>query len=167
MDGPLKVFIYTNVFDSQHYNFNASKLLRLKQLTEEGKISLFLSDIVIGEARRHIIRNITDARNAFKKSYDKELSKQGYESWNTGEQAIRILKHLEKYSFLFRIFGKSLKSDMINDAITQFELYVNETNATIIDSSGIDVNNIVSDFFSERPPFEAKKEKRMNSLMLL
>jgi hypothetical protein len=37
MDYPLKVFLDTNVFDSQYYNFNEGKLLRLKQLAEEKK----------------------------------------------------------------------------------------------------------------------------------
>lgn len=160
MNYPIKVFLDTNVFDSHYHNFSAGKLRRIHELVDEGKVSLFLSDIVVGETKRHITRNITDARNAIRKSLSKELDKQGYESWNTGEQALRVLLSLEKYDFLSRLKTNLPVDDMVLDAISQFDTFISNTSTTIVESSNVDVASIVADYFAERPPFEEKRDKK-------
>lgn len=160
MKKPIEVFLDTNVFDSQYYDFHNGKLLRLKQLVKEGKIVVLLSKVVVGESKRHIERNITDMQNALKKPFDKELAKLGYETKCTGQQAIKILGETNKYDFLYKMSDRSLKDEMIKDAIAQFDLFIFNIKARILDSSGVDINSIISDYFDKRPPFEERKDKK-------
>lgn len=167
MSLPIKVFLDTNVFDSNYHDYEKGKLLRICQLVDEGKIELCISDVVVGEVKRHIKRNLSDARNAIRKSIKKELDKQGYESWNTGEQALRILQSMDKYKFLLELNNGLALEEMTQDAIAKFDAFLTSTRATVVESDGIDISAIISDYFEERPPFEDKKEKSMSFQMLL
>jgi len=139
--------------------------LRLKELANEQKIVLLLSDVVAGEIKQHIKRNVTDARSALRKVFKAKLQKQGYESWCAGKDALAILKRSseEKYSVLFDVFdllNTTTEEEMINEAISLFETFILESKAHVIDSSSVNCAKILADYFNSRPPFEETENKK-------
>lgn len=160
MSFPTTVFIDTNIFDSHSFDFHDGDLFRLKQLVKENKFRIILSDIVIREAKKHIVRNISDVQAVLKKALKTHLNKQGYESWCTGLQATKIIRQIDQFSLIHDIVDESVKIKLIESALLEFDKYIQEIRATIFDSSDIDINSIIADYFENRPPFMSKKDKK-------
>ena len=159
---PIKVFIDTNIFDGLHYDFSEdTRILHLTKLINENKVKLLISDVVIGEVKSHIKKNIENFMSALSKVLKKPLKDQGYESWNTGSQAMKILRNTDKHSLLNTInLALRNKDEMLTTALLQFDNFISNNNVEVIDSNGIDVTSILTDYFEFNLPFEKKKDKR-------
>lgn len=65
---PLSVFIDTNIFISGKYNFNGNGYFSiLKKLVRDGKIKLYIDNIVKQEVEKHIKSDIYAACAKYKK----------------------------------------------------------------------------------------------------
>jgi hypothetical protein len=62
---PRKVFLDTQVFKSENFNFDARSLRLLKELSQEDRVSLFITDIVDREVRARIRREVEASRTWF------------------------------------------------------------------------------------------------------
>ena len=159
----INVFLDTNIFDSLHYDFTGTRLQTLNRLISDGLVSLYLSDVVIGEVKQHLKRNLTDSLNAIKAPFKKKLStidKAGYETDFKGDEALKVLSHSDDFSFIFRLKEEDLLESMIKEALSLFDSFIENTGSTIVSSKGIDVSDILVDYFAPNPPFENRKEKK-------
>lgn len=148
MNYPISVFIDTNIFDSCKYHLGNNSVLQiLGKLVEDNKVNLYISNIVLKEAEKHI-RNAIENTYRVLKATEKDIKKL-ISPTMLEDTAIK------EYFQLLPIEG------LDESALNKFHDYLKKTNTTILDNSGINLDQIVSDYFSNKPPFE-KKEKKKN-----
>lgn len=58
MKKQINLFIDTNVFIRQHFNFNSGRLLNLSNLSKQGFVKLYITDIVDREIQKNIYESI-------------------------------------------------------------------------------------------------------------
>jgi len=62
MTKPKIVFVDTEQFDARSLSFSHSHFTRLMNLVESGQVKVLLTDVVVGEVKRHIREKFRDAR---------------------------------------------------------------------------------------------------------
>ena len=144
---PISVFLDTNIFINAKYDFSSKgNLYKLKKYINDGKISLFISDIVENEVKKHLNEDATKLCNFFK---DARANVFKNFSFNMLED-----------TGISNLFEKIDKDALKRDLVTFFEKFLEESKVTILDNSGVDCNQIISDYFSSNPPFETKDSKK-------
>ncbi|WP_324824800.1 PIN domain-containing protein [Sinanaerobacter sp. ZZT-01] len=144
---PIAVFIDTNIFDESKYHLEGTSPLNiLKKFSDNKKVSLYTSDIVLGEARRHIKENVLISYELLKKN-NKEMRK-------------HISPSLIKDTPFASFYEIPENNGFEEVALAKFNQYLEDLNFMIIDSSGVDVNQIIDDYFQFRPPFENNEKKK-------
>ena len=144
---PINITIDTNVFFAAHYDLSADSTLRvLSNLVEAGKVKVFLSDIVLREARSHILEKAEKSYSILKKA-SKELNN------NIDKDAIK-LAGLEQYLEI------PTKEAIFENLFKRFDGYIKSLNPKIFTTSIIDINEIVDDYFEYNAPFEKSEKKR-------
>lgn len=143
----MSVFLDTNIFVSCKYDFGSDGVLELlKNLTVQNKVKLFVSDIVVRETMKHIMADIDEAISNFKRAR-KSISS-------------TLSTSIVKDTHLAEIFELPLKSEVQDNALSNFKEYLNSTKATILDSSGISIESILNDYFNGEAPFEQNENKK-------
>lgn len=141
------IFFDTSIFESENY-FEGRKINILFNLAKNGLIHLKMTDVVYREILTRIENHTTKAVNLFKK-----------EKLNFEREA-RILRntnvlneHFEKVDFktLKETANKQIKEKLIG--------VINESKIEIIDSSIVDVKEILNDYFETNPPFKEGLKK--------
>lgn len=144
---PLSVFLDTNIFKGCRYDFGSSSILELlKNLTKQGKVKLFVSDIVVRETENHIKADIAEAISKFKKAR-KSISS-------------TLSSSIVKGTNLAEIFELPLQSTVQDNALIRFKEFLGSANSVILDSSSIDIESILNDYFIGRAPFEQNENKK-------
>lgn len=144
---PISVFLDSNIFIACKYNTSEdSQLGILLRHIQAGKIKLFLSDIVKREVEAHICKDVENAVSYFKKAL-KDTKKSISE------------KSLLKTS-LCSYFDLPTEECIKHELITQFEQYLIESHATILDNCGVNIDSILDDYFSGIAPFETRNQKK-------
>lgn len=144
---PIAVFIDTNVFDECKYHLEGTSPLNiLRQLADNEKVSLYTSSIVLGEAKKHISHNVISAYELLSKQI-KEMRK-------------LISPSLLKETSFALCYEIPVNNGFEDAAVVRFNDYLKELRFTILDSSGVDVNQIIDDYFKSRPPFENCEKKK-------
>lgn len=138
-DLPIILLLETSVFDNAQYNFYSGILYSLQKYIERGEIKLWLSNVTVSEAKKHIKNNITTLITNFKNQ--KELS---------------ILKGSDKYKGLFENMDCE---EMVISAVNEFELFIKKNNVLILDNDGVLIDEILKDYFEQEPPFCGGKKK--------
>lgn len=144
---PISVFIDTNVFDECKYHMEEKSPLQiLKKFADNNKVSLFTSSIVIGEAKRHISNNVTRSYELLNKQI-KEMRKL------ISPSILRETTFAQCYQIPENIGFEDLAVDKFNE-------YIKDLQFTILDSAGVEINQIMDDYFHFRPPFENNEKKK-------
>ena len=144
---PINITIDTNVFFAAHYDLSADSTLRvLSSLVEAGKVRVFLSDIILREARLHILEKAEKSYSVVKNAR-KELNK------NIDKDAIKVAG-LEQYLEI------PTKEAIFENLFKRFDGYIKSLNPIIFTTSIIDINEIVDDYFEYNAPFEKSEKKR-------
>lgn len=136
LEFPLPVFIDTQVFIKESYNFSAKgKFALLEKQIESGRVQLLTSDIVKGEVERHI-----------KEDVEKGLGKlQSVLS----DRRLAIFRE-GKYSSIFQSIDLLL---MTTYALKTFNDYLTNVNAIWLDINDVNLHSVVTDYFFTKPPF--------------
>ena len=144
---PISVFLDTNIFVGAKYDFSPNGVLNtlLKQI-KEGKINLYISNIVHSEVEKHIEQEFLQLGANFKKA-SKESGKM-------------ISLNLVKQMSISHLFDKVDIAAVKNEAISIFHKFLVESKAITLDNTNVDCNQIVLDYFSGIPPFEIKENKK-------
>lgn len=147
MDYPISVFLDSNIFIACKYDISEdSKLGILLRYIKAGKIRLFLSNIVKREVETHICEDAESAVGYFEKALkDAQKRIDG--------------KTLAKTS-LHSCFNLPIKELVKSELKTEFEQYLLDCNAIILDNQGIACDAILNDYFSGVAPFENREKKK-------
>ena len=144
---PLYVTLDTNIFDANKLDFSKESTLGLLvNCVEAGKLKVVLSNIVIKEVERHVIKSSDGVCASFR-----ELRKQALNRVSEGlfEQV------WVKPDTLFLDKEKYRKK-----CLEVWKKFLNNLNPEILDLTLIDLDSIIDDYFDYRPPFENNDKKR-------
>ena len=145
---PINVTIDTNIFDAAKYDFSENSTLQLLiKYVKKGKVKVVLSNIVVKESQKHI-------------------AEQGMKLCGIARKlradALKIsTEKLVNYVGLNRLLELVDDKKLVKEkSIELFEKYIKEIDAEILDTSQIDLDAVLDDYFEIRPPFESGDKKR-------
>lgn len=145
---PINVTIDTNIFDAAKYDFSENSTLQLLiKYVKKGKVKVVLSNIVVKESQKHI-------------------AEQGMKLCGIARKlradALKIsTEKLVDYVGLNRLLELVDDKKLVKEkSIELFEKYIKEIDAEILDTSQIDLDAVLDDYFEIRPPFESGDKKR-------
>lgn len=145
---PLYVTIDTNIFDSTGYDLGQDGALgHLYSYVQSGKIKVVLSNIVIRESQRHIKAKAYEIATFSKKLRDEIRSNKLYSDNFVNSIG---MDHLIK---------KVNRNVLAEKAKENFDSFIEKLNVEIMDSTQVDVEQIIDDYFSYAPPFENNEKK--------
>lgn len=144
---PLNVTIDTNIFEANQFNFGTdSTMSLLVKNVQNGKIKLVLSNIVIREVEKHIcqrVDNICGKARKLRKEYLDILPEQYLTEIGMG------------------LYVQIPEKEPIHQSAKEvFEKFLNDCNVERLDSCGINLEEILDNYFAVRPPFENGEKKR-------
>lgn len=144
---PLSVTIDTNIFIENKFDFNIDSTLGvLIKKTRNNEIKLVLSNIVVEEVKKHLHENI-DKISKITKQVGKDLRKIFPDQY---------LKDIGLREYL----KKTDKNQLDQNAIDDFKQFLEDCDAEILDTTGLDFEKILEDYFYCRLPFENNENKR-------
>lgn len=144
---PINITIDTNIFDASKYDLTEEGVLHLlTKFVNEGKVKVYLSDIVIREAHSHLDEIGQSILSKIRDNCKRLLSILD----NNAIEASESNNYLE-------ILDKVNRNNLIWKS---FEEYITSLNPVIFDLSLIDIEQTLNDYFEYKPPFEKQEKKR-------
>ncbi len=144
---PLNVTIDTNIFISNKFDFSEdSTLSLLVKYVQQNKIKVILSDIVVREVEKHIVDKGDELCKLIRKSRKDALSV-------LPEELIRKIG-------VGHILLSAKKDDVREKSKAELRRFLDEIKVETIKTSIIDLDSILEDYFSFKPPFEDNDRKR-------
>lgn len=145
---PIYVTLDTNILDAANFDFNEKSTLQLLvNYVKKGKVKVVLSNIVVKEAEKHIAkRGISVCSLMRKLRADALKSATDYQIKQLG------LGHILELS--------TGKAEIGQKSIDLLHKYIADLDAEILDTSKIDLDAIIDDYFEIRAPFQTGEKKR-------
>jgi hypothetical protein len=137
------VFLDTQVFKTNNFNFDSYPLRILKERFQEDRASVFITEIVDHEVRVRMKREIEDAAKLFG-----PFSKEAKILFSVPRGALH--KHNKKIDV-----AENAKS--MNSA---FDKFLAKLDVTTIPCAGVEMQGILEAYFSADPPFGPGDDKR-------
>lgn len=147
----ITVFLDANIFIKASYNFQSGKLATIRRYCEEGFIDLVVSSVVCREVEAHIKK---DLQECYEKINKHLLS----------ERRLAALRNDPDFSRFLIFLSAEM---MVEKVLSQFSNFLGDTHCTIIDTGTVQVENVLSDLFAMRPPFETKKQDEFKDSIIL
>jgi len=147
----ITVFLDTNIFIKASYNFQSGKLATIRRYCDEGFIDLVVSSVVCREVETHIKKDLQEC----------------YEKINKHLLSERRLAALRSEPDFSRFLAFLSVETMVEKVLSQFSNFLEDTHCTIIDTGTVQVENVLSDLFAMRPPFETKKQDEFKDSIIL
>lgn len=143
--GEVRLFsIDTNIFDGYKNGLEFGLLKTLHQFKGQG-VKFCLSEVVYKELQTHMIKACEESHRAFI-----TVLKSAKGSWAIGQTEIDIATNV--------LFNKQAAHDRTNERLEAFK---KATDLTVIPAQGyVDVGSLIESYFSPKPPFEAKTDKK-------
>ena len=145
---PIYVTLDTNILDAANFDFNEKSTLQLLvNYVKKGKVKVVLSNIVVKEAEKHIAKRGVCVCSLMRKL------------------RADALKTATDYQIKQLGLGHILELSTDKDAISQKSIdllhkYIADLDAEILDTSKIDLDAIIDDYFEIRAPFQIGEKKR-------
>ena len=151
LNHPISIFLDTNIFISQKYDFSDTKnsdFNNLVKMVNDGKIKLYISQIVEHEVKKHIKEDILEIFKEVKKSRNIVLKK--------------FSKNYSQTSVLSNLFSfyNLKKDDISEEIISKFDKFLKDSKVCKLDCKNIDPQQIIVDYMDSNPPFENKEKKK-------
>ena len=151
LNHPISIFLDTNIFISQKYDFSDTKnsdFNNLVKMVNDGKIKLYISQIVEHEVKKHIKEDILEIFKEVKKSRNIVLKK--------------ISKNYLQTPVLSNLFSfyNLKKDDISEEIISKFDKFLKDSKVCKLDCKNIDPQQIIVDYMDSNPPFENKEKKK-------
>ena len=145
---PIYVTVDTNILDAANFDFNEKSTLQLLvNYVKKGKVKVVLSNIVVKEAEKHIAkRGVTVCSLMRKLRADALKTATDYQIKQLG------LGHILNLS--------TNKAEISQKSIDLLHKYIADLDAEILDTSKIDLDAIIDDYFEIRAPFQTGEKKR-------
>jgi len=135
-----KVFIDTEFFVKANLDFNSSTIKSFEELCSDNQLSHITTTIVVNEVRRKIVDHIKEALKGIKNFRRKAAVLKEYD-----DESIKSL------------FTEINEGDLEAKALKAFEDFIEASNATVVDMSRVDGNEIIDMFFNHVSPFSTQK----------
>ncbi|MGI5881263.1 MAG: PIN domain-containing protein [Syntrophomonadaceae bacterium] len=144
---PLSVFLDTNIFINAKYDFSGEGILVvLKKHIEAKRVQLYVSNIVVREVQKHICLDVSKLINNFR---------------ITQKEAKKIISsNIAKEILLSNLFSSLSEEEIKEAALTKFQEFIIESKAICLDNIGVNIDEILDDYFKGNPPFETKEDKK-------
>ena len=144
---PINVTLDTNIFFANNYDFSENSTLKLMiKYVKDGKIKVVLSNIVVREAKNQITEKASNLCG-FARRLRNEAKKSSTE-------------HFISYVGLERLLEIPDKTHATQKSIELLNNFIKDINAEILELDLIDLNGIVDDYFTIKPPFQTGEKKR-------
>ncbi|MCL1553165.1 PIN domain-containing protein [Xanthomonas nasturtii] len=134
------VFIDTEFFVKANLDFNSRTIKSFEDLCGDDELNHVTSTIVVSEVKRKIVEHIKDALKGI----------------NNFRRKAAVLKEYSDDS-IKSLFIEINEVDLEAKALAAFDNFIDASNASIVDMSGVDGNEIIDMFFRQETPFSAKK----------
>lgn len=144
-----KVFLDTNIYEGSGFSFENRAFNQLRFYANDGSLNLQINSVVEGEVKQHIKDCLTDAVAEIKRPIKKNKNFAGFRG-NT-----KFLPQIPE------------PDEWIEYSIERFETLLSDLGAERIPVDNISVENLLSDFFNKRLPFEAKKPTEFRDAIML
>ncbi|WP_236491613.1 PIN domain-containing protein, partial [Pseudomonas syringae] len=135
-----KVFIDTEFFVKANLDFNSSTIKSFEELCSDNQLNHITTTIVVNEVRRKIVDHIKEALKGIKNFRRKAAVLKEYD-----DESIKSL------------FTEINEGDLEAKALKAFEDFIEASNATVVDMSRVDGNEIIDMFFNHVSPFSTQK----------
>lgn len=136
----ITIILDTNVFDSANYNFQTGSLKYLEEYIAQGKMDLWIHNISVNEAKRHIKAKLFDFIQTIRGN--------------------KIFKNTLLLEQKYRdVFASMEEESVVEDGVKAFDDYLTRTKARILNNTCVNIDDILSDYFSQKPPFGSGKKK--------
>lgn len=133
MADPTAIFLDTQVFEAASFNFKTTVLVSVVEEAKKGTIRLVLTDIIVQEVRARIEKNVTDEFGLLRK-------------FRTKARVVRSSDLAEAKTAL-----ELGEKDVIADLHYQFEEFLKDSNAEIIDASELPAGPVFKKYFAGDP----------------
>lgn len=137
------VFIDTQVFVATGFGFKGKPFQALRKHLETRRLRLVLTDITVKEVHAQIERHVSKEFSAHRKFL--ESARVLYNS--SIPEAAGVLKKIDTAAITQNLFD-------------QFNAFLAESHASIIDTSDIRAGNVLEKYFAVTPPFGTAENKR-------
>lgn len=144
------VFIDTEFFVKANLDFNSRTIKSFEELCEKNEFRHIISTIVVKEIERKITEQIKDALKGINNFRRKAVVLKGYDDNN-----------------IRNLFDEINEDDIQNKALSALYDFIETSQATIVDMSAVDLNEVVNMFFDKTPPFSAKKPNEFRDAFTL
>lgn len=144
---PVYVTIDTNIFISSKYDFSSSSTLDLlAKFVKNDKIKVVLSNIVIREVEKHIMNESYSLCGKVRDLRKKILD-------TSSESFLEALELEDRFSIMN-------KNNLRKKSKKIWENYLETISPEVLDTSDIDLDSIINDYFEINPPFQEGEKKR-------
>ncbi|HEY2471373.1 MAG TPA: PIN domain-containing protein [Terracidiphilus sp.] len=137
------VALDTQVFVATGFGFDGKSFQALKQHLANGRLQLVMTEITVDEVKARIRQTV-----------EKELVKQ--RTFVNEAQALFNSSLAEVQTAITKLDPKVVAKDLCD----QFDAFLAETKATVLDVSELTVDNIFEKYFTAAPPFGNKETKK-------
>ena len=135
------VFLDTEVFTSEKFNFESSKLAEIKELAKQDKIKLTIPQSTADECKRRIQKMVSAASNVIKDN----------------KHQLAILKQSAMLS------GAGVwnfdKKVVTAEIVSKFEAFLKDSAAVVLPISGVSIEKLFADYHAGNPPFGEGQKK--------
>jgi hypothetical protein len=138
------VTLDTSIFDATNISLEHGALARLRQF-HGSDVDCVLSDVVVGEIRKHLTESAASTQAAVKRSL-RDVDG----AWAVGRQT--------RDQALASLFGDESPAEMAERRLQKF---FEHTGIGLVESNGlVDVGRLVRDYFEQRAPFGTTSDKK-------
>ena len=130
---PDAIFVDTNIFDRQHYNFEGSALASFAQVCGQHGVTLLLPDPILRELRRHVRSRAAEAYDFFSKGRRVAPFLQVLR-----QESRATIEELTRYS---------------NMATTALDAYLRQFKAVVLGYEGLDLQQLMDWYDAQTAPF--------------
>lgn len=134
------VFIDTEFFIKASLDFHSRTIKAFEDLCGDDELSHITSTIVVNEVKRKIVEHIKDALKGISNFRRKAAILKEYDDEN-----------------IQNLFVEIDGADLEAKALKAFDDFIDASNATVVDMSAVDGNEIIDMFFKQQSPFSHQK----------
>jgi hypothetical protein len=142
MKSPINLFLDTSIYVSNGFSLQKPMFKTLKSLCENGRISLFTTDITDYEIESNILDSLKSLKSEFKR----------IQSGN------RIIETVGGDGYR-DLFNTQKVISMASEIKSNIDSYLAECNVEMLKASNQRAEDIFKDYFSKKPPFGEGKKK--------
>jgi hypothetical protein len=148
---PIKlVFIDTQVYIAETFNYNSRRFSRLRELIEQGRIRMLTTSVTVEEVKAHIRVAVVEAARALK----------------SATKDAKILRNVPN-SGHFPVFSPFDVEAHNLELVRQFEDFLAQTHTELVDISEVRVVPLLEKYFQRHPPFSDKKKAEFPDAIVL